>query len=289
MKKSKLRTYVALAICLIVAVGYVINTGLGTISAFGWSDISLLCPLGSLTALLAQKTLLPRVLIALVIAVVGMVLLGRFFCGWICPIPLIQKIPNLFRPKSKQKNDLVQKECAAGKEKTACDNAKKAADKPFDSRHVVLLGALLSATIFGFPVFCLICPIGLTFATIFLIISLFAQGDITWSLIVVPLVLITEVLIFKKWCHVFCPLSALMSLLSRKNKRILQPEVNTEKCIEANGGTCSLCAKACPEEIDPHNLAQGRHISECTKCHACVDTCPSKALSIKLFTQKDKE
>ena len=54
------------------------------------------------------------------------------------------------------------------------------------ARHFVLGGALLSTFIFGFPVFCLVCPIGLTFATILLLVNLFAQGDVTWSLIVVP-------------------------------------------------------------------------------------------------------
>lgn len=42
-----------------------------------------------------------------------------------------------------------------------------------DSRHVILGGSLLSAAVFGFPVFCLICPIGLTFATIVLVMRLF--------------------------------------------------------------------------------------------------------------------
>ena len=44
----------------------------------------------------------------------------------------------------------------------------------FVSRSGVLAGALASAAIFGFPVFCQICPVGLTFATVLLIMSLFA-------------------------------------------------------------------------------------------------------------------
>ena len=38
-----------------------------------------------------------------------------------------------------------------------------------DSRHYVLGGALLSTAVFGFPVFCLVCPIGLTFATVLVV------------------------------------------------------------------------------------------------------------------------
>jgi ferredoxin-type protein NapH len=324
MKASKVRVIVALVICAVVAVGYVVNTGLGTISAFGLGGISLLCPLGSLTTLLAEKTFLPRVLIALIIALVGMALLGRFFCGWVCPVPLVKRIPDLFRPKSKQSgvcqdksevaseactesasdmrdasvDDLgvrkagaqdtdkphVESACVACSSKSACKEREHA----LDSRHFVLLGALLSATIFGFPVFCLICPIGLTFATIFLVISLFASGDITWSLIVVPVLLILELLVFKKWCHVFCPLSAFMSLMSRKNKRVMKVSVDKKKCIEANGGVCGRCVKVCPEGIDPHNIAAAKHVSECTKCYECVDACPAQALSIPLLAKAEQ-
>ena len=58
-----------------------------------------------------------------------------------------------------------------------------------DSRHVILGGSLLSAAVFGFPVFCLICPIGLTFATIVLVMRLFAFGDVAWGVILVPALL----------------------------------------------------------------------------------------------------
>ena len=49
MKKNskKLRTLVALAIVAVVAVGFVTNVGIGTMSAPGIWDISILCPLGA--------------------------------------------------------------------------------------------------------------------------------------------------------------------------------------------------------------------------------------------------
>ena len=114
-----------------------------------------------------------------------------------------------------------------------------------DARHFVLGGALLSTFIFGFPVFCLVCPIGLTFATILLLVNLFAQGDVTWSLIVVPAILIAEVLLFKKWCHKLCPLSAFMSLIAKLN-RTFKPTIDNAKCLEtAQGKKCGACGRAC--------------------------------------------
>ena len=151
----------------------------------------------------------------------------------------------------------------------------------------LLGGALLSTFIFGFPVFCLVCPIGLTFATILLLVNLFAQGDVTWSLIVVPAILIAEVLLFKKWCHKLCPLSAFMSLIAKLN-RTFKPTIDNTKCLEtAQGKKCGACGRACDEGIDPrHPELSEAAWSECTKCRSCMDACPAHAISMPLIAKK---
>ena len=55
------------------------------------------------------------------------------------------------------------------------------------------------------------------------------KADVTWSLIVVPAILIAEVLLFKKWCHKLCPLSAFMSLIAKLN-RTFKPTIDNAKC-----------------------------------------------------------
>ena len=93
MKKNakKLRTLVALAIVAVVTVGFVTNVGIGTMSAPGIWDISILCPLGALGTMLASKMMVPRAVISLIVMVLLIVLFARAFCGWICPVPLVQK------------------------------------------------------------------------------------------------------------------------------------------------------------------------------------------------------
>ncbi|MFQ9179527.1 MAG: hypothetical protein ACLR3C_06135 [Eggerthella lenta] len=115
-----------------------------------------------------------------------------------------------------------------------------------DSRHYVLGGALLSTAVFGFPVFCLVCPIGLTFATVLVVWRLFAAGDMTWSVVLIPLLLVVELVFLRKWCTRFCPLAGLMNLVSRFSKT-WRPVIDESKCLESvNGRAASAPSRARP-------------------------------------------
>lgn len=150
-----------------------------------------------------------------------------------------------------------------------------------DSRHAVLGGALLSTAIFGFPVFCLVCPVGLTFATVLVVWRLFSAGDMTWSVLLIPALLVVELVLLRKWCTRFCPLSALMNLVSRFSKTWV-PVIDDTKCLEtAKGTSCSRCALVCDADINLRHPEFGeRGLADCTRCHNCVDACPTQAVSM---------
>ena len=304
MKSNKLRTILPLVLLVIVGIGYVTKFSIGTPSALGWGDIALMCPLGALGTMLAEKFLIPRALISLVIVVILLVLFGRAFCAWLCPVPPLSRLRDIFRGKTTEEieRDAESANRAAMKgadtsalteeEKallsTSCSSGCSSANAPMTSRHWVLAAALISTLIFGFPVFCLVCPVGLSFATVLLVIRLFAVGDVTWTLIFVPLVLLVEVVFFRKWCHTFCPLGAFMSLVGKANKTF-RPVIDDSVCIETStGNTCQRCAHVCPEGINPRDILKGTAMNECTKCRRCVDVCPSGALTMPFLASAAK-
>ncbi|MCI8425712.1 MAG: 4Fe-4S binding protein [Adlercreutzia sp.] len=300
MKSQKLRVIIPLGLLAVAGVAYAAHASVGTLSAFGWESISLICPVGALGTMLASKTMVPRAVISVVLAVAAILVLGRAFCGWLCPVPVWQKLRGLFKkqeagngkdetapqstlsPLTASEKKALSKGCSGG-----CASCASHADrKPADSRHFILGGTLLSAAIFGFPVFCLVCPVGLSFALVFLLIALFGAGDVTWSVLLIPLLLLAEVVFFRKWCSHLCPISSLMSLVAKAN-RTFQPAINDEKCLEtAHGATCGRCAEVCEVAINPRHPQLGTTFNECTRCRACADACPGNAITFPLLSKR---
>ncbi len=324
---QKLRIIIPLALLGVAGVAYAAHASVGTLSAIGWESISLICPIGALGTMLASKMLVPRAVISIVLAVAAILLLGRAFCGWLCPVPVFSKLRGIFKkgdgkqanvadarasesgpgadetpigktaptstavatvsaPLSAEETRALKGSCAGGCASCAGGCASCADRKPADSRHLILGGTLLSAAIFGFPVFCLVCPVGLSFALVFLLIALFGGGDVTWSVLVVPALLLAEVVFFRKWCSHLCPISSFMSLVGKAN-RTFQPAINDEKCLEtAHGATCGRCAEVCEVAINPRHPELGTTFNECTRCRACADACPGRAISFPLLARR---
>lgn len=293
---QKLRIIVPLGLLAIAGVAFAAHASVGTLSAIGWESISLICPIGALGTMLASKMIVPRAVISVVLAVAAILLLGRAFCGWLCPVPVVSKLRGLFKKGGGK--DVASTEAPASTTplsaaerqalKTSCaGSCTSCADrKPADSRHFILGGTLLSAAIFGFPVFCLVCPVGLSFAMIFLLIALFGGGDVTWSVVAVPALLLLEVVFFRKWCSHLCPISSFMSLIGRAN-RTFQPAIDDELCLEtAHGATCGRCAEVCEVAINPRHPELGTTFNECTRCRACADACPGHAITFPLIARR---
>ncbi len=164
VRASTLRVLSALGVAALVCLGLALHTGTGTPSSFGIADIAALCPLGGVEAAIASRTVVPPLLIGLAVVVALTLLLGRAFCAWGCPVPLLRRV---FRGKKASKRD------ASSPDSGPLDVPASERGGLRDSRNWVLGGAILSTAAFGFPVFCLVCPVGLTFGTLVVVWRVF--------------------------------------------------------------------------------------------------------------------
>jgi ferredoxin-type protein NapH len=284
---GKRRGWAAFLFFVLVGVGLAVHTGMGTYSSFGIDQIAAICPVGALETLVTGQAPTGHLLVGLAIAVVAVLIFGKAFCAWLCPTPWIQKA--LRKKKAKAVDVSIASACNAAtcsSCKGACALEPKGGKRDglqVDSRHAILGGALISTAVFGFPVFCLVCPVGLSIATFIAVWHLFQFNEATWGLVVFPIIVIAEVVLLRGWCRSFCPIGALMSLLSAGNKTF-RPRVDTDKCLRGKGVDCGECVGVCPESLDPHSLK----IPECTKCGKCVEHCPEQAITMPLLPRSKR-
>lgn len=318
-KTPRIRKYVQAAVFTLIIVGLITGIGSGSLCSIGYESIAAVCPLGALESFFGSGTFVARTLIALIVAGVIVLLVGKAFCSWVCPVKPLRSFLS-----SSKRRDLDKKQRLAAAQQvseqldtcTTCRSCKPelSSSKPItndnevafsahetesrkasvkasgkkrrfakiDARHVVLGGSLVSAAACGFPVFCLICPVGLTFASAIALYRLIGFSEPTLDLIVFPLIIFVELVFLRNWCHRFCPISALMSLVANFNKTT-RPKVDSTKCLRTNGTPCITCSAACSEFIDPVEDAGKRALAECTRCGQCIQACPTNAL---FFTKK---
>jgi polyferredoxin/formate hydrogenlyase subunit 6/NADH:ubiquinone oxidoreductase subunit I len=252
-------------------------------------------PLVGLTSLLSGYRLIVGFLWGLGIVLLTL-LIGRAFCGFICPFGTIQHAIGGFKPALKG-DRMVQA------------NLKK----PGQRLKYFLLIALLAAAILGLNIAGLLDPIALLFRSVALAVlpglgvgirSLFeamAGSDIKLinllsygaEVLVAPVFgysnsayqtawfigLIFLVVLFlnrirpRFYCRTLCPLGALLGIFSRFS--ILRLEKYPEKCTE-----CNLCVKHCQGAASPRPDQQWA-TAECHFCFNCFNVCPEEALAFK--------
>lgn len=327
----RLRALAALAFFLLFLLGLAVHTGWGTASSFGIAEIAAICPLGNLEAMLASKTFLPRALVGFAVFLVVAALLGRFFCGWLCPVPWVEKALSKLRAPGRrfglglkespaasetprtsactttnassntasESGKNAPRSCPSGascassscKDCALASRVKEKADQATEKTpYWILGGALASSAVFGFPVFCLICPVGLTFALTVALWRLFEFNETNWAILWFAGFLVLELLVLRRWCSRFCPLGALWTLASRLN-RFFRPKAREDLCTRMTHGVpCTICRDVCPEGIDPASVAHDPMLlARCTKCGACAAACPTGAVHFPFLADSGRK
>ena len=99
MKPSTIRKITVAAVFVAVAVSLATNAATGTLSAIGFESIALLCPVGALEVMLGLHQFMLHPFILLLVVIAAILLVGKAFCAWLCPTPMLQA---LFRPSKKK-------------------------------------------------------------------------------------------------------------------------------------------------------------------------------------------
>ena len=197
---------------------------------------------------------------ALIIILFYMVVGGRAFCSWVCPINMVTDLANWLRRKLN-----------LDKEEVNYRFIKRRA-----RYWIMVLGLIVSAVV-GVAAFEVLSPITIMQRGI---IFGFGAG----ISVVIAIFLFDLFGVKNGWCGHLCPLGASYSLIGKAS--IVRVKHDHEACT-----ACMKCKVVCPENQVLHMIDK-ESISvtdgECTNCGRCIDVCDDDALGfgIRSFTNK---
>ncbi len=229
----------------------------GTLCSFGTDSWSISCPLGVAQTSLASRTLDAGLLLSGFAFIALAFVAGRVFCSWICPQGFFSELGDKVHLAVRR----------------VFKRPPPRPDTPAQYRRGQIflysfLGVgLVASFVFGVPVFCYICPIGLISRAI---VGTTYLGTVGSELLVVAIILFVEVSFARRgWCKYICPVGALYGACT--TKRSLTVVRDAHACVG-----CHTCERECSMGNSPVDDRVGR---TCTNCGDCVDVCPEEALS----------
>ena len=224
------------------------------------------CPIGAIQLFLAGARHSVSLYVTGFLLTAG-VIFGRFICGYVCPMGLLQDL--LYRiktPKLVLRLRLLR-------------YLKYVVLAVF----VVILPVIITHELSGLgqPWFCkYICPSGTIFGAVPLVtvnefLRQFIGAQFVLKIAIAFIIIIIAVFIYRCFCRVLCPLGAIYAVLNRI--AILHMRCDQKKCI-----SCGRCAQACHIKIEPVSQPNS---PECVRCGKCVGSCAQNALT---YSWRDK-
>ncbi len=208
-------------------------------------------PLAVVDFVSASRVLWDPFLLTALVPVLLSLVLGRVFCGWLCPADLLFEL--------------------AGKARAWAGIRTDVEFSRVTKYAVLLLGAAAAAAL-GNQVFAEIYPPRIVGSELYLWLTFGAFSAGAWFFLAV---VAFEIFVSRRfWCRYVCPGGALYSLLG--HRRLLRLKVDSEACTR-----CKLCNVSCEFGLDP---MAGRFGAECNSCGLCVRACGHDALVWRLGT-----
>jgi polyferredoxin len=259
-------------------------------------------PLVSISSLIASHALYQDLIWSLIL-IIGTIFIGRFFCGWICPMGSLNHFISSFKS-----------ERLSGKRRIESNSYKNWQRWKYYILIVMLIGALFTTLQIG-----LLDPISLLVRSFTLVIFpsisyisyaftnqlfhtnigifqdigsglLFAlqktfiaskpvyYSSTFWIAIIFIAILVANRFFTRLWCRILCPLGALLGVLSRFS--IFGLYRDTKSCT-----LCTRCELYCQGADEPMPGKKWRQ-SECHLCLNCTNECTENALKFKFFPEQ---
>ena len=244
--------WLRLGVQIAVAV-FVLLLSIGQTLTWSWSsNLHTICPFGGVANLYTYFStggyvakLHSAVFVMLLALVLGLLLTGKSFCGWICPLGTVQelmgKAGKRLWPRFYNRVPLkVERVLRYGK-------------------YVMLIWILVqtarSARLF-FE----------SFDPYYNLFSIWSD-EIAWiGYLVVGATLLASLFIERPFSRYACPLGAVNGFFNSFSAVQIKRDADT--CTD-----CGRCDKACPVKIKVSEVKAVRHM-ECTRCLQCVEACP---------------
>ncbi len=235
----------------------------GSVCSLNIATLDLACPFGVLQNVFSTKAILLTALVSGLLLIGLAFVLGRVFCGWMCPFGFILDLADLILPRrlfrlpSFVRNRL--------------------------NKYGVGLGGMAIAGTAGTQVFCTVCPIGAVCRS-YGFNSIMSGAETA----IIPAIALLDGSEKRTWCRYLCPVGACFALAAKFG--LVRVDIGAPRCKKFS---CMRCASVCPMGIIPEEqLVQGISpkidMSECILCLRCVSACPHGAASVRFVWQKPR-
>ena len=252
---------VFLALFLILVTGTVCTVMLGR-------GIAITEPFGVLQAIVAGSTssqslsvMTGTLVIGVIVFVAVVVLVGRAFCAWACPVGTTIDAIDTALQRLKFKPLLTRNQ------RNRNDSSSSLLRNGMN-KYAVMAAGLTGSALVKFPVWCAFCPIG----TLCRGAVAGAELSIGAEILVIPAVGAMSLGEKRFWCRYLCPVGGVLTILSRLNP-FIKPRIRQDGPHK----DCGVCKTICPEGID---VCSEKSFARCTKCLDCYAKCPFGAVRI---------
>jgi polyferredoxin len=196
-----------------------------------------------------NQFIFPPVFAGVLAFIVFLSIIGnKLFCGWVCPIGVLQELFHLIPlPLKKIK-------------------------PPFYSlnmfRAIIFIAFVPVLLLWGVPLYGYFNPFEL------LHWPLGTDFWILYAWLVIVIMLVVSLFIFRPFCYSMCPIGLLTWLLEKIS--LTKIRFCKDKC-----NYCNVCAKKSPCLAVESILAEKPVRPDCYACGKCIEVCPTKALKFR--------